>query len=42
MIRIGIIGIGFMGMTHFEGARKLKGAKVTAIAWSPRRRPRWR
>ncbi|MCH7990539.1 MAG: Gfo/Idh/MocA family oxidoreductase [Planctomycetes bacterium] len=32
MIRIGIIGIGFMGYTHFEGARKLKGAKVTAIA----------
>ena len=32
MIRIGLIGIGFMGMTHFEGARQLKGAKVTAIA----------
>jgi predicted dehydrogenase len=32
MLRIGIIGIGFMGMTHFEGARKLKGARVTAIA----------
>jgi predicted dehydrogenase len=32
MFRIGIVGIGFMGMTHFEGARKLKGAKVTAIA----------
>src|SRR5580765_4097344 len=32
MIRIGIIGIGFMGMTHFEGARKLKGAKVTAVS----------
>ncbi|HVW01326.1 MAG TPA: Gfo/Idh/MocA family oxidoreductase [Planctomycetaceae bacterium] len=32
MVRIGIIGIGFMGMTHFEGARRLKGAKVTAIA----------
>jgi predicted dehydrogenase len=32
MIRIGIIGIGFMGMTHFEGARKLKGARVAAIA----------
>ena len=32
MIRIGIIGIGFMGYTHFEAARKLKGAKVTAIA----------
>ncbi|HBL44189.1 MAG TPA: oxidoreductase, partial [Planctomycetaceae bacterium] len=32
MVRIGIIGIGFMGMAHFEGARKLKGAKVTAIS----------
>ena len=32
MIRIGIIGIGFMGMTHFEGARQLKKAKVAAIA----------
>jgi predicted dehydrogenase len=32
MIRIGIVGIGFMGMTHFEAAKKLKGAKVTAIA----------
>lgn len=32
MIRIGIIGLGFMGMTHYEGAKKLKGAKVTAIA----------
>ena len=32
MVRIGIVGIGFMGYTHFEGARKVKGAKVTAIA----------
>ncbi|MCA9048105.1 MAG: Gfo/Idh/MocA family oxidoreductase [Planctomycetaceae bacterium] len=32
MIRIGIIGIGFMGYTHFEGAKGLAGAKVTAIA----------
>ena len=32
MIRIGIIGVGFMGYTHFEGARKLRGAKVTAVA----------
>lgn len=32
MVRIGIIGIGFMGMTHFEGARKLRGGKVTAIS----------
>ncbi len=32
MSRIGIIGIGFMGYTHFEGSRDLTGAKVTAIA----------
>lgn len=32
MIRIGIIGIGFMGYTHFEGARDLVGAKVTAVS----------
>jgi len=32
MVRIGIIGLGFMGMTHFEGAKKVDGAKVTAIA----------
>jgi predicted dehydrogenase len=29
---IGIIGVGFMGYTHFEAAKKLTGAKVTAIA----------
>jgi predicted dehydrogenase len=32
MLRIGIAGIGFMGYTHFEGARRLKGARVVAIA----------
>ncbi len=32
MVRIGIIGVGFMGYTHFEAARKLRGGKVTAIA----------
>lgn len=32
MVRIGIIGIGFMGYTHFEAAKKLPGAKVTAIS----------
>lgn len=31
MVRIGIVGIGFMGMIHFLAARKLKGGKVTAI-----------
>ena len=32
MTRIGIVGVGFMGYTHFEGARDLDGARVTAIA----------
>ena len=31
MVQIGIIGIGFMGMTHYRGARRVKGGKVTAI-----------
>jgi predicted dehydrogenase len=31
MIRIGIVGIGFMGMIHYLAARKLKGARVAAI-----------
>src|SRR5262245_44527169 len=31
MIRIGIVGIGFMGMIHYLAARNLKGAKVAAI-----------
>jgi predicted dehydrogenase len=31
MTRIGIVGIGFMGMIHYLAARKLKDAQVTAI-----------
>jgi predicted dehydrogenase len=31
-VRIGLIGVGFMGMTHFEAARPLTNAKITAIA----------
>jgi predicted dehydrogenase len=31
MVRIGIVGIGFMGMIHYLAARKLKGARVTAV-----------
>jgi predicted dehydrogenase len=30
-VRIGILGIGFMGMTHFEGAKSVQGGKITAI-----------
>ncbi|MEX0701918.1 MAG: Gfo/Idh/MocA family oxidoreductase [Planctomycetales bacterium] len=32
MVRIGIVGIGFMGYTHFEAARKLAGGRVAAVA----------
>jgi predicted dehydrogenase len=31
MIRIGIVGVGFMGMIHYLAARKLQGARVEAI-----------
>jgi predicted dehydrogenase len=31
MIRIGLVGIGFMGMIHYLAARQLQGARVDAI-----------
>lgn len=31
MVRIGLAGIGFMGMIHFLASKKVKGGKVTAI-----------
>ena len=31
MIRVGIVGIGFMGMIHYLAYQKVTGAKVTAI-----------
>ena len=31
MVRIGIIGLGFMGMTHYRAARRVRGGRVTAI-----------
>ena len=31
MVRIGIVGIGFMGMTHYNAAKKVRGGRVTAI-----------
>ena len=39
MLRVGIVGIGFMGMIHYLAYKKLTGAKVTAIAT---RRPKKR
>lgn len=31
MVRIGIVGVGFMGMIHYLAAAKLRGARVSAI-----------
>ena len=31
MVRIGIVGVGFMGWIHWLAARRLKGAQVTAV-----------
>jgi predicted dehydrogenase len=31
MVRIGIVGLGFMGMIHYLASRKLQGARVEAI-----------
>ena len=31
MVNIGIVGVGFMGVTHFKAVDKVKGGKVTAI-----------
>src|SRR5689334_19349279 len=31
MVRIGIVGIGFMGMIHYLAAQDVNGARVTAI-----------
>ena len=31
MIRIGIVGIGFMGMIHYLAARKLSGGRMVAV-----------
>jgi predicted dehydrogenase len=38
MVRIGIAGIGFMGMIHYLGAARLKGAKVAAICSRDRKK----
>ncbi len=31
MLKVGIAGLGFMGMTHYNAYRKVRGAKVAAI-----------
>ena len=44
MVRIGIVGIGFMGVTHFKAVEKVKGARVVAICTRDPRKLRgdWR
>src|SRR5690242_15129554 len=31
MVKVGIAGIGFMGVTHFKALQNVKGARVAAI-----------
>ena len=31
MVRIGIVGLGFMGMIHYLPARQLQGGEVVAV-----------
>ena len=38
MIRIGLAGIGFMGMIHFLATQKVPGAKITAICSRDKRK----
>lgn len=44
MVSIGIIGLGFMGMTHYRGIRSVRGGKVAAICTrsSKKRAGDWR
>lgn len=38
MVRVGIIGIGFMGVTHYKALQSVKGARVTAICTRDQRK----
>lgn len=38
MLRIGMVGVGFIGMIHYLASQKLKGAKVVAICERDRKR----
>ena len=38
MVKVGIIGIGFMGVTHFKGYKNIPGAKVVALCDSIEKR----
>lgn len=38
MVRIGLVGVGFMGMIHYLASAKLRGAKVTALCSRDRKK----
>ena len=38
MIRVGVVGIGFMGMIHYLAYQKVRGAKVAAICTRDRKK----
>ena len=39
MIRVGLVGVGFMGMTHYLAYEKIRGVRVTAVCETdPKRR----
>ena len=38
MINVGIIGIGFMGVTHYQALKKVRGARVCALATRDQRK----
>ena len=38
MINVGIAGIGFMGMTHYNAYQKIRGVKVCALCEQDRKR----
>ncbi len=31
MVRIRLVGLGFMGMMHYHAAQRLRGGRVTAL-----------
>jgi len=38
MINVGIVGVGFMGMTHYNAYQQVRGAKVTALCEKDKKR----
>ena len=41
MIRVGIAGIGFMGMIHYLAYQKVRGVKVAALCEQDKKEDQW-